>query len=61
MKAPAPGLMWNKSKTLMVPIGDPEGRFFICGEGYPIPDDAPLKFPAAKPAPAAKKERMNDG
>lgn len=41
---PAPDtLMWNKSKTLLVPVGDPEGRFFHCAKGYPIPDDAPLK------------------
>jgi hypothetical protein len=37
------GLMWNKSKTLLVPVGDPEGKFFCCAEGAEIPDDAPLK------------------
>jgi hypothetical protein len=42
MKAPAT-LMWNKAKTLLVPVGDPEGRFFYCAEGAEIPDDAPLK------------------
>jgi len=42
MKAPAT-LMWNKSKTLLVPVGDPEGRFFYCAEGAEIPDDAPRK------------------
>jgi len=41
---PAPcTLMWNKAKTLLVPVGDPEARFFAYPEGYPIPDDAPLK------------------
>ena len=41
---PAPDtLMWNKAKTLLVPVGDAEGRFFYCAKGYPIPDDAPLK------------------
>ena len=48
MKAPTT-LMWNKSKTLLVPVGDPEGRFFYCAEGADIPDSAPLKvMPAAK-------------
>ena len=42
MKAPAT-LMWNKSKTLLVPVGDPEGKFFYCAEGAEIPDDVPLK------------------
>lgn len=42
MKAPAT-LMWNKSKTLLVPVGDPEGKFFFCAEGAEIPDDVPLK------------------
>lgn len=42
MKAPAT-LMWNKSKTLLVPVGDPEGRFFYCAEGAEIPDNMPLK------------------
>lgn len=48
MKAPI-GLMWNKSKTLLVPVGDPEGKFFFCAEGADIPDNSPLKvMPAAK-------------
>ena len=48
MKAPV-GLMWNKSKTLLVPVGDPEARFFYCAEGADIPDDVPLKvMPPAK-------------
>jgi hypothetical protein len=61
MKSPT-ALMWNKAKTLLVPVGDPEGRFFYCGEGYPIPDDAPLKV-QTKAIPAAKPVRkdMNDG
>jgi len=42
MKAPAT-LMWNKAKNLLVPVGDPDGRFFYCAEGAEIPDDAPLK------------------
>ncbi len=42
MKAPAT-LLWNKSHTLLVPAGDPEGRFFYCAEGAEIPDGLPLK------------------
>jgi len=42
MKAPKT-LMWNKAKTVLVAVGDPEGRFFYCAEGAEIPDDAPLK------------------
>jgi hypothetical protein len=42
MKAPAT-LMWNKAKNLLVPVGDPEGKFFYCAEGAEIPDDVPLK------------------
>ena len=50
MTHPAPyTLMWNKSKTLLVPVGDPEARFFFCAEGYPIEDDAPLKVVEKKP------------
>ncbi len=53
------GLMWNKSKTLLVPVGDPEGKFFYCGAGAEIPDGIPLKvMPPAKnkmvEAPARK-------
>jgi hypothetical protein len=48
MKAPVT-LMWNKSKTLLVPVGDPEGKFLAYVEGTDIPDDSPLKvMPAAK-------------
>jgi hypothetical protein len=48
MKAPAT-LMWNKAKTLLVPVGDPEGRFFAYAEGADIPEDSPLKvMPPAK-------------
>jgi hypothetical protein len=43
MKAPYT-LMWNKSKTLLVPVGDPEARFFAYPEGYPIPDGLPIKI-----------------
>jgi len=53
--------MWNKSKTVLVPVGDPEGKFFYCAEGYPIPDDAPLKYPPAPKVQAAKKERDLNG
>lgn len=60
MKAPCT-LMWNKAKTLLVPVGDPEGRFFAYAEGYPIPDDSPLKVPVVKAAPAVKKEREFNG
>jgi len=42
MKAPI-GLMWNKAKTFLVPVGDPEGRFFYCAEGAEIPEGLPLK------------------
>jgi hypothetical protein len=59
MKAPT-ALMWNKAKTLLVPVGDPEGRFFYCGEGYPIPDDAPLKVAVAKAIPAASRPARKD-
>ena len=54
MKAPAT-LMWNKAKTLLVPVGDPEGRFFACAEGADIPDDSPLKV-IEKVMPAAKNK-----
>ena len=58
MKAPTT-LMWNKSKTLLVPVGDPEARFFYCAEGYPIPDNAPLRdkpVDVKKTAPMRSRE-----
>jgi hypothetical protein len=50
-------LMWNKAKTLLVPVGDPEGRFFAYAEGYPIPDDSPLKVKSENKTVAAPKRR----
>jgi hypothetical protein len=47
--------MWNKAKTYLVPVGDPEGRFFYCAEGADIPDDSPLKV-IEKVMPAAKNK-----
>jgi hypothetical protein len=55
MKAPVT-LMWNKAKTLLVPVGDPEGKFFAYAEGYPIPDNSPIK----KAIPAATKPVRKD-
>ena len=55
MKAPTT-LMWNKAKTLLVPVGDPEGRFFAYAEGYPIPDDSPLKVKVVPARPVRKDD-----
>jgi hypothetical protein len=57
MKLAPTALMWNKAKTLLVPIGDPEGRFFYCGEGYPIPDNAPLKVVQAEQKATVQRSR----
>lgn len=57
MKVAPCTLMWNKSKTLLVPVGDPEGKFFAYAEGYPIPDDAPLKNMPAVPNKAVQAKR----
>jgi len=58
MKAPCT-LMWNKAKTLLVPVGDRDARFFAYPEGYPIPDDAPLRdkpVEVKKPVLRAREE-----
>jgi hypothetical protein len=51
--------MWNKAKTLLVPVGDRDARFFAYPEGYPIPDDAPLRdkpVEVKKPVLRAREE-----
>jgi len=54
MKAPAT-LMWNKAKTFLVPVGDPEGKFFAYAEGADIPEDSPVRV-IEKVMPPAKNK-----
>ena len=56
---PAPcTLMWNKAKTQLVTVEDPEARFFFCAAGYPISEDLPIKAGILKMMPAVENKMV---